>query len=290
MVLNWNGAQHLAECLPSVVTAAEAAGTEVWVVDNASTDASEELCRTRFPSVRFEQIGENVSLAAYNVAAERATTDVIVSLDNDVIVEPDFLAPMLAHFVGCDDLFAVSGATQDGLDATGVEWKRGMLRRGQPLVQTGPVFYNCGCVTARDRRKLLEIGGFDRLFFPLYFEDTDLSWRAWKRGWRCVYEPSSVVHHKSGGALGRSPSVEALIARNEWLFHWKNVTDREYVVAHLAAAAPRLALEVLRRDTPRLRGFTSALRLLPAALRARRRARAQAVRGDAQAAAAVNGS
>ncbi len=289
MVLNWNGARYLAESLPSVVAAAETAGADVWVVDNASTDDSEELCRTRFPSVRFEQIGANLSLAAYNVAAERATTDVIVSLDNDVVVERGFLAPLLRHFDGSDDLFAVSGSTGEKMDATLVEWRRGMLRRGRPRAETGPVFYNCGCLAARDRRKLLELGGFDALFFPLYYEDTDLSWRAWKRGWRCLYEPASVVHHEGGGALGRSRAVDALIARNEWLFHWKNLTGRRYVAAHVAAIVPRLAAEAVRGDTARLRGFASAMRLLPAALRSRRAARAAAARDDAEVVAAISG-
>jgi GT2 family glycosyltransferase len=163
-----------------------------------------------------------------------------------------------------------------------------MLRRTAPRREPGPVFYNCGCVTARDRRKLLELGGFDTLFFPLYFEDTDLSWRAWKRGWRCLYEPASVVHHDAGGALGRSPSVQALIARNEWLFHWKNVTDHHYLAAHVALLLPRLAAEALRGDAARLRGFAAALRRLPRAIHARRAARTQAVRGDADVVAAVS--
>jgi GT2 family glycosyltransferase len=295
MVLNWNGAAHLAECLPSVVAAAATAGADVWVVDNASTDGSGALCRERFPSVRFEQIGENLSLAAYNVAAERATADVIVSLDNDVVVEPGFLQPLLRHF---DDgeVFAVSpsirtfpvGSATEHLEATAVAWDRGVLRRGVARTEPGPLFYNCGCAVARDRRKLLELDGFDLLYFPLYHEDVDLSWRAWKRGWQCLYEPESVVYHESGGALGRSGRVTALMTRNELLFHWKNLTSHRLLVSHLLTLVPRLATQARRRDAARLRGFAEALPHLPAALRARRRARAQAMLDDTQAIARVN--
>lgn len=298
MVVNWNGADRLARCLPSVIAAAERVGAEVWVVDNGSTDGSEELCRTQFPGVRFERFEPNRSLASYNAAAERCSCDVVVSLDNDTVVDAAFLPPLLEHF-NEDEVFAVTatlrpfppgsaGAHNDV--TTGVAFANGMLRRGDVRPADGPshVFFNSGCGSARDRRKLLELGGFDELYFPLYHEDVDLSWRAWKRGWRCLYEPRSTVWHEGGGALGRSTRVSTLMVRNEFLFHWKNLTTRRMLAVHLAALGPRLLTAALRRDRARLLGFAHALRRLPAAASRRRAVRAQARVGDDAAVRAVN--
>ena len=49
---------------------------------------------------------------------------------------------------------------------------------------------------AVDRNKFVELGGFNRLFAPAYCEDVDLCFRAWRRGWRCIYEPDSDVWHR----------------------------------------------------------------------------------------------
>jgi GT2 family glycosyltransferase len=298
MVLNWNGAANLRQFLPGVLTAAEMANADVWVIDNNSDDDSARVCSREFPSVRFEQLPENRSLASYNIAAPRCEADVFVSLDNDVLVEPNFLPPLLDHFDRNEDVFAVSswikGYPPDSADdpgvATNVEWRQGMLRgrSRQPTERSMPVFYNCGCATAFDRRKFLMLGGFDRLFFPLYYEDTDLSWRAWKHGWSCLYEPKSIVYHKGGGALGRSQAVTTLVLRNEFLFHWKNVSDPRLVASHVASTIPRLLVAAARRDKARLRGFARALPYLPEALRTRRLSREDRRLTDREAIERVN--
>jgi GT2 family glycosyltransferase len=279
MVLNWNGGAHLRQFLPAVLRAGEVASAEVWIIDNASDDDSLAICNREFPNVPVVALQTNESLAAYNAAAETCESDVFVSMDNDVLVEQGFLSPLLAHFETRDDVFAVSAhvrsyppeANEDQGTATNVVWHRGMLRgqSPQPTDRPMPVFYNCGCATAFDRRKFLSLGGFDSLFFPLYYEDTDLSWRAWKRGWTCLYEPRSVVYHRDGGSLGRSSSVTALVLRNEFLFHWKNLSDPSFIARHIGSTIPRLVVAGARRDTARLRGFAGALPRLPRALRQR---------------------
>lgn len=298
MVLNWNGAALLSRSLPAAIEAAERVGAEVWVVDNASSDESEALCRERFPSVRFHGSSRNRSLAAYNDAAESCHCDVVVHLDSDMVVDADFLPPLLEHFAD-GDVFGVTAGLRpfpvgteeaDVEAASGVAFRKGMLRPStfRPLDGPSHVFFNVGGATARDRRKFLELGGFDDLFFPLYHEDVDLSWRAWKRGWRSVYEPRATVWHEGGGALGRNRRVSTLMVRNEYLFHWKNLTTRRMLAVHVLLLVPRLVAAALRGDAPRAVGFLKALPLLPRALSSRRAARAQASLGDDDAVAAVN--
>jgi GT2 family glycosyltransferase len=297
MVLNWNGAAQLRDCLPSVLAAAREVQAEVWVVDNASDDDSGALCHLEFPDVRFEALPTNRSLASYNVAAERCDATIFVALNNDIIVERNFLRPLLENFEA-NDVFAVSPWMRpyehggEGGEATSVRWTRGMLRGGSARSKdrATPVFYNSGGATAYNRVRFLALGGFDELFFPLYYEDTDLSWRAWKRGWRCLHEPRSVVYHKGGATVGRSKRIQALILRNEFLFHWKNLSDRRLVLIHLASVVPRLLVAAARRDSARLRGFALALGQLRAVWARREAARRDTRLSDSEAMRRVNSS
>jgi hypothetical protein len=119
------------------------------------------------------------------------------------------LSAASSAFCGGDDTLAVTpdircfplGSSESQGEATGVSWKLGALRPGpkRPRSAVSHILYGCGGATAWDRKRFLMLGGFDSLYFPGYWEDVDLSWRGWKRGWRCLYEPRSVVYHAGGG-------------------------------------------------------------------------------------------
>ncbi len=102
-------------------------------------------------------------------------------------------------------------------------WGTGMIRS----IQTAyPCAYPGGGSSAFDRAKFLELGGFDSLFHPFYYEDTDLGFRAWKRGWKVLYEPRSIVHHEHRGTIGKkfSPDyIEKVVRGNSLLYCWKNI-------------------------------------------------------------------
>ncbi|MEK6284668.1 MAG: glycosyltransferase [Acidobacteriota bacterium] len=97
-----------------------------------------------------------------------------------------------------------------------------------------------------DRRVFLEIGGFDSLFAPIYWEDVDISYRAWKRGLSVVYEPRSVVHHRVSSTMRtvNQRRVWRMQQRNRLIYHWVNLHDGRLMASHtmwvalLALAAP----------------------------------------------------
>jgi GT2 family glycosyltransferase len=77
-----------------------------------------------------------------------------------------------------------------------------------PAIQVPyPCAYGGGGSCAFDRRKFLELGGFDELLAPFYMEDTDVGYLAWKRGWKVLYQPRSVVFTSIAG-----PSAKILTA------------------------------------------------------------------------------
>lgn len=289
MVLSWNSERWLPRALPSVTRAAALVGADVWILENG--DASKTTERVaRWPSVRVVPAESNKGLASYNAAALACASDVIVTLNDDVVVETDFVAPLLRHFRDAEDVFAVApdirrfppGSTESQKEATGASWRLGVLRPGarRSRSEVSHILYGCGAATAWHREKFVALGGFDLLFFPGYWEDLDLSWRGWKRGWRCICEPASILYHAGGGTFAHAtPQVRALQVRNEFLFHWKNL-DAGLLAVHAGLLPLRLANAALRRDRARLIGFARALPLIRLARRRRAAARATFRRSD----------
>lgn len=253
VIPNWNGKDLLQKYLPSVLAAVRKhPACEIIVVDNASTDGSADFIRARFPEVRL--LSEPVNLGfggGSNAGFEAAHHDIVVLLNNDMRVEPDFLDPLLQPF--SDPLvFSVSAQIflsdpdrrREETGLTETRWEAGRMlvsHREDPEITTPfPCAYPGGGSSAFDRCKFLELGGFDHLFHPFYYEDTDLGLLAWKRGWKVLYAPGSVVYHEHRGTIGRkfSPElIQATIRRNALLYVWKNVHDWRMLPAHFAIAA-----------------------------------------------------
>ena len=97
-ILNWDGKHLLEEFLPSVLIGAK--GHEILVVDNGSTDGSVEFLKSRFPQVRILELERNHGFSVgNNRGIEKVNTDLVVLLNNDMSVDPDFLEPLLIPFV-----------------------------------------------------------------------------------------------------------------------------------------------------------------------------------------------
>ena len=255
VVPNYNGRELLRRNLPKVIEAAQREGrAEVIVVDDASSDGSLELLRSAFPSVRVVALERNAGFGRACMAGARAARgDVLVLLNTDVQVDADFLGP-LREDIADESVFAVSAVDLNrGTPQAPREVNRPHFRRGfmvdVPYRAAGPppfeTIYAPGGYSAFRREMFLALGGFDPLYEPFYWEDYDICYRAWKRGWRTVVEPRSLVRHEhEKGAIrathGRR-SVERVSRRNRFLFVWKNVTSRRmFLFTHLLPVAFRL--------------------------------------------------
>jgi O-antigen biosynthesis protein len=289
LILNWNGKDLLEECLPSVVDAVKADGGdhEIIVIDNGSTDDSAAFLEAHYPQVKIVRLDRNYSfIGGYNRGIQAAKNDIVVLLNNDMLVDPGFLRPLLDGFTD-DRVFAVSSQIffsdptrrREETGKTRVHWSWGLPVYSHELPDEQddrlgytPAFWLGGGSAAVDRKKLLEIGGFDPLLSPLYMEDVDLSYQAWKRGWVVLFCPASKVIHKHRSTSGRLDRVylERLIKRNRLLFIWKNITDPRMALEHLLT----LPLLALRRSwgagfRETVIVFGMALVKLPAVIRSR---------------------
>ena len=296
VIANWNGAKLLRKCLPPVIEAAARSGGdhEIIVVDDASEDDSVAVIEKEFPAVRLVKLPVNHGFAAAcNKGVAESRNPVVVLLNTDMAVKEDFLSPLLAPFAA-SDVFAVAGRIEK-LGGRTLEIGRTVgkfslifvkfIRSGEEG-ETGeclPTLAASGGASAFRREKYLKLGGFDRLYYPFYWEDADLSYRAWKRGWRVLYQPRSVVFHQHQGTIGAffpQSYIKAIYYRNKFLFTWKNISDAGCLARHFLLLIPYLAAVTLLGKFHYLRGLWLALREIPAVLRRREEERRHRKRTD----------
>jgi GT2 family glycosyltransferase/glycosyltransferase involved in cell wall biosynthesis len=295
VIPNWNGRDLLEKYLPSVIAAASGnPDNEVIVVENASTDGSRELLRQRFPQVRVLEMPVNLGFGGGSNAGFRAAkNDIVILLNSDMRVDPGFLPPLLEGFsspdvfaVSCQIFFSDPAKPREETGLTQAWWEDGGLRvrhRIDDRITTKfPCFYAGGGSSAYDRRKFLELGGFDELLAPFYLEDTDLGYLAWKRGWTVFHEPRSVVYHEHRGTIGKKFSndyIQTILKKNFLLFCWKNIHCWKRLTAHFALNYAGALVSVVFGDEPGRASLTGILRAtlqLPRAMRSRLHARSLA--------------
>jgi len=302
VIPTWNGRHLLEQYLPSVVEALSGnPANEVIVVDNASSDGTAEFVRRRFPSVQVLELPVNLGFGGgSNAGFRQARNDIVVLLNNDMRVEREFLAPLLEGFtdekvfsISCQIFFSDPSKRREETGLSQGWWENGGLRVGhridEEIRDLYPCFYGGGGSTAYDRRKFLQLGGFDPLLAPFYLEDTDLGYLAWKRGWKVLFQPKSIVYHEHRGTIGRRFSeqqIRDVLAKNFLLWTWKNIHEWPRLIGHFfytLAGGWLGELLGVAPQRPTLRGLWRASLQLPGAMRSRIRARSLALVNDTEA-------
>jgi GT2 family glycosyltransferase/glycosyltransferase involved in cell wall biosynthesis len=302
VIPNWNGKDLLEKYLPSMIEAFSTnPANEIIVVDNGSTDGSAEFIRTAFPQVKLIALEKNLGFGGgSNIGFRAAKNRIVVLLNSDMRVAPDFLQPLLDGFrdpgvfaVSCQIFFSDPDKLREETGLTQGWWEDGGLRvrhRIDPAVtDLFPCFYGGGGSCAFDREKFLELGGFDRLLEPFYLEDGDLGYMAWKRGWKVLYQPRSVVYHEHRGTIGKRFSeeyIQDVLKKNYLLFCWKNIHEWRRLAAHFCFSWAGAIVGVIFGDVPgrpNLGAMWRAFRQLPQAVRSRRSARRLARISDTEA-------
>ena len=248
VILNWNGCEMLRTFLPSVVRHSEEDGAVVYVADNGSEDASVQMLREEFPSVRLILLERNYGFAdGYNHALRRVEAEYVVLLNSDVEVTEHWLRPLADYMdahpeaAGCQPklrswrektMFEYAGAAGGYMDCYGYPFCRGRLMgvveqdKGQ-YDTVVPVFWATGAALFIRLRDYWEAGGLDGRFFA-HMEEIDLCWRLRSRGRMLACVPQSVVYHVGGATLKQeSPRKTFLNFRNNLLMLYKNLPEKD---------------------------------------------------------------
>lgn len=269
IILNWNGESIIHKCLQAAVVALDyyKGHGEILVVDNNSNDKSIEIIKNNFPQVKLICLEKNYGFSiGNNIGVEKSSGDIVVLLNNDVYVKPDFLVHIVPHFNN-ENIFSVNPKVYgpDGIIVcrTCAYFHRGNIKsRTTKDIYLKPIFclFAGGGVGAFDRKKFLELGGFLDL---LYWEDFELGYRAWKlKGWQTIYEPKSAVYHDFGSSFNKVYTknyLKKLSYRNRFLFQWSSITDPFLRFEHFWYLPFNLIYYLIRGDVNYYIGFIQAL-------------------------------
>lgn len=286
VVPNYNGQDLLPQYLPTVLHSLErAGGGETVVVDDASTDGSVSLLRERFPAVRVVIRPCNSGFGeAVNQGVRDLDAPLVAVCMTDMELHPDALAAACRMFEQ-DDVFAVAFRLMESEDAgsggvTSLVFSRGMFHTVFPDAErpgewgdlpVNVAFATGGAMVVR-RDLFLDLGGFDPAFAPFNWEDVDLCWRAWRRGWRSVHCPDARAWHRHPHlTVERSTSedtVRRILWRNRILFLRRNIRVRDILLQHRFWLALIKMKGFLRGDATVARAERDAARLLRQAARA----------------------
>ena len=212
IVLNYNAGKLLLNCIESVKKSAYK-NLEIIVVDNISTDKSQETCKEKYPDIKLIQNNENFGYCeGNNIGIREAKGDYIIILNPDTIVESNWI----------EELISAYNKFGEGL----YQPKILSLEKTQILQSTGNMLHIFGFGFARDKGKndnlekntiekigyasgtclftskkvLKQVGLLDPFLF-LYHDDLDLGWRAAQIGIGSYYVPNSVIYHVESYAL-----------------------------------------------------------------------------------------
>jgi GT2 family glycosyltransferase len=219
VVLNWNGWPDTIACLDSIRQGSIV--PRVVVVDNGSTDGSPGRIRAESPWANLVELpsnrgfggGMNAGIAA--ALRDGPSIDYVWVLNNDTLVEPQTLSRMVS--VGdADARIGIVGSRLVDADGTGriQAMGGGTVNRWLGTTSTrlvaspGALEHLVGASLLVRRTVLLEIGGFDERYF-FYLEDTDLTLRTRRAGWRLAVADDATVVHRRGASINHGVSSDA---------------------------------------------------------------------------------
>jgi GT2 family glycosyltransferase len=308
VIPTWTGVELLRKFFPSVAAAArqyvESSGrqVEIVLVDDGSADGTGEcfhdLEEDSGVAMRLLVNPTNQGFGAtVNRGVREARFPYVLLLNNDVEIMANAIAPLAGNFSNPEvfaahaRVFEYGSRSECGSGQLG-SFRRGSIRVHQQyrLLDEGhgahPAslysMFASGGSSMIDREKFLAAGGFDELLSPAYWEDVEISYRAWKRGWTVVYEPRAVVYHQVSSTMRRlNPRrVRRVQMRNRLIFHWIHLHETRYWVPHVLWAGLLWVTAPLRLQPLYMLAVLDAVRRLPRILQRREQEKAMAKRRD----------
>lgn len=211
IIVNYNTADHLIRCIPSVL-AQKGPSFEIIVVDNASSDNSIDLIKSKFPSVTLIDSSENLGFAkANNLALRKAKGEYIFFLNPDTEVRPNALVTMI-KFMKTHPQIGIAGTAlffPSGTPQSSVKYKYPGQRytHGELDGLPGDIAWFLGASIIGRANLLKKVKGFSEEYF-LYGEDLDLGLTIRKEGWELGYIPEAHIIHWEGQSERQSLPID----------------------------------------------------------------------------------
>lgn len=233
VIPSYNGRYLLEKHLPEVIKNSDYLN-KIIIVDNGSTDGTANWLMANYPEIVLVSNSTNLGFTKpVNQGVAASHSEYLVLLNNDVHPEKDYLKNILRYFED-EKVFAVSFNEKDSSWPL-VKWD-GKIQFTQGEDKSRPRYsaWASGGSAIFRRNIWDKIGGLNEIYAPFYWEDIDLGYRAWKMGYKVIWDhQSKVIHEHESTSKNIRPQYLTLIKqRNELLFNWVNLSDKELIASH----------------------------------------------------------
>ncbi|MBG1230983.1 glycosyltransferase family 2 protein [Aestuariivirga litoralis] len=235
----YNHAYHTLACLLSILPQA-GPWLEVLVQDDCSTDETQQLL-SRFSNIKVGRGATNQGfLRNVNAAIGQASGRHIVLMNNDARIIEGQLCAALDRFeaeencglMGVRVALANGGLQEAGCAVFSDGTSNGYLRH-RPIddlraLFTRDVDYCSGVFIIFEKKVFEKLGGFDEVYAPAYYEETDFCMRLHREGLNCIYYPGLLIEHFEFGSRP-SRGARDLIKRNRHVFleRWGKTLEQD---------------------------------------------------------------
>ncbi len=247
-------------------------GCEVIVINDYPQENIIKTTTKIIPEAKVFNNKKNLGFAGnVNRGVLKTTRNYIFLMNSDVVLKDNSFLNSLNYFKKDSKLFAV-GFAQIEKDGKIVGANRGYFKNG--LINHSHLSSNIYHLTSNFwaeggssifRKKLfIDLGLLDELYNPFYWEDIDLSYRAWKAGYKILFDPNIKIEHHHESTIGKYFDKSKILKtafRNQLIFHWKNLTDKDLILKHLLNIPKFIFIP----------GFFQALFMLPKILQSRKK-------------------
>jgi len=234
----FNEQNYTLACVESIICYTDNVSYEIIIMDDCSSEKEAREIGKYMKNILFHSNDENLGfIRNCNEGAKFANGNYIMLLNNDTNVQPGWLSSLVDLIDPTEKIGMVgsklvypSGELQDagGIvwnDASG--WNFGRLDdpNSSEYNYVRETDYLTGAALLIWKPLWLEIGGFDELYVPAYYDDPDLAFEVRKAGYKVLYQPKSVIIHfegiTNGTDLGSGVKQYQVVNREKFYDKWK---------------------------------------------------------------------